>query len=132
MRHPKLVEFEKRLKKLFDEVDAYLEERYGGLYPLHPARAETGSTSNPEHDGLFNVGASFSPGFGSSLGKGYVIQVEMITLAPVHEEKREAILQDAASRIEELLGVYFPERTLQVDRDGTVFKIHGNLSLGSL
>ncbi len=132
MKHPKLADFESRLKKLFDEVDDYLEETYGGDYPLHPARPPRGETSNKESSGLFNVGAAFSAGFGSELGRGYVLDIDMVTLANVDEDKEERIIEDAVERIHDLLPKYFPERDLEVSRDGRVFKIHGDLSLGHL
>ena len=38
MRHPKLQQWDETMKKMFDEIDDYLEEKYGHLYPLHPNR----------------------------------------------------------------------------------------------
>jgi glutathione S-transferase len=132
MRHPKLVEFDRKLKALFDSIDDYLEDKYGHLYPLHPARAERGKTSNKGQDGLFNVGVSFSPGYGSTYGRGYVIEVEMVTLANVPDYVREQIEQEVADVAAEKLPYYLPGRKLTVDRDGRLYKIHGDLSLGSL
>ena len=74
MWHPKMVEFDSRMKELFDEVDHYIEDLYGDRYDLHPVRPARGETANPEADGLFNVGAIFSPGFRSKLGRGYIIE----------------------------------------------------------
>ena len=68
MRHPRLVEFETRLKQLFDAIDDLLEEKYGRTYHLHPSRPARGLTGNKAHDGLFNVGATFTPGYGSHHG----------------------------------------------------------------
>ena len=70
MWHPKTAEFDSRLKELFDEVDHYIEDRYGHTYSLHPMRPLRGETANPEADGLFNIGALFTPGYGSELGRG--------------------------------------------------------------
>ena len=70
MYHPKMMEWDKKLKAIFDRIDDKLEDRYGELFPLHPTRAERGTTSNKESDGLFNVGASFTAGYGSKLGRG--------------------------------------------------------------
>jgi len=56
MWHPKMIEFDERMKKLFDEVDACIENLYGSKYSLHPTRPARGETSNPEADGLFNIG----------------------------------------------------------------------------
>ena len=60
MGYSDIEEWERKLKRVFDDIDDYLEEKYGHLYTLHPARAERGETSNKEQDGLFNVGATFS------------------------------------------------------------------------
>ena len=132
MRHPKLVEFERQLKAMFDSIDDYLEEEYGDLYPLHPARAKRGRTANKQQDGLFNVGANFTPGFASTYGRGYLIEVRMVTLANVPDYVREQIEQEVADLAAEKLPYYLPGRTLTVDRDGRLYKIHGDLSLGSV
>ena len=78
MRHPRLIEWEKKLKRTLDIVDDYLEDKYGQLYELHPSRAYRGTTSNKAHDGLFNIGASFTAGYGSKYGRGYVVDIDMI------------------------------------------------------
>ena len=127
-----MAEFDDRLKKLFDEVDNYIEDRYGDRYPLHPMRPARGETSNPEADGLFNVGANFTPGFGSELGRGYIIDVSMSTLEKVADEVRREIYEAVAHKVRELLPVHFPERDLRVRRDGNHFKILGDFSLGNL
>ncbi|MFP4114508.1 MAG: hypothetical protein ACOC2Y_06570 [Spirochaetota bacterium] len=132
MRHPRLIEFEKRLKRLFDAVDDHLEEKYGDRYQLHPARPVRGKTANKAQDGLFNVGATFTPGFGSEFGRGYVVQVEMITLDTVPADVRESIEAETADLVARKLPYYFPHRRLSVDRDRNVFKIHGDLRLGEI
>ena len=130
MWHPKMIEFDERLKKLFDEVDNYIEDLYGDRYPLHPVRPGRGETANPEADGLFNVGANFTPGFGSELGRGYIISVSMSTLEKVDRDVRREIYEAAAKKVSELLPLHFPERELAVRRDGNNFKIQGDFSLG--
>ena len=131
MRHH-LDKFESRLKNLFDEVDDYLEDKYGNHYPLHPARASRGRTANKETNGLFNVGASFSTGYGSEHGRGYVIDVDMVTLSQVPDEVEEKIEVDAVNFVRRKLPHYFPDRKLEVRRDKRTFKISGDLSLGRL
>ncbi len=131
MRHPKLQEFLDTLKKLLDEVDDHLEERYGGRYPLHPARPRRGETYNKAASGLFSVGANFSAGFGSSVGRGYVLEFDIATLHDVPDEVEEEIDEAAAEKVRELLPRYFPDRRLEVSRDGRLFKLHGDLRLGS-
>lgn len=129
MRGPEVRNFERRLKELFDQIDAELEERWGSDYTLHPARPPRGGSGNPESDGLFNVGASFSAGYGTEYGKGYVIETRMVTLEQVPRDVRTEIDAYTARRIEELLPEYFPDRELEVVQDGRVFKITGDLSL---
>ena len=128
--HPKLISFLDKLKKLFDEVDDYIEDRYGGRYPLHPMRPKRGETSNPEADGLFNIGANFTPGFTSELGRGYLINVSISTLEKVDENTRREIYEAAKDKVVELLPVHFPEREFTVRLDGNNYKILGDFSLG--
>ena len=132
MRHPRLVQFESRLKELFDTIDDLLEEKYGAQYHLHPSRPARGRTANKAQDGLFNVGATFTPGFGSRHGRGYVVQVDMVTLDHIAPDIREAIEQEVADLVNEKLPYYFPDRDLSVSRDRNVYKIHGDLGLGRL
>ena len=130
--HPKLTVFLDRLKKLFDEVDSCIEDLYGDRYPLHPMRPKRGETSNPEADGLFNIGANFTPGFLSELGRGYLIDVAISTLEKVDENVRSEIYEAATEKVKELLPVYFPDREFTVRRDGAHFKIQGDFSLGTI
>ncbi len=132
MKHPKMVRWDNTLKAMFDEIDDYLEDTYGGMYPLHPNRPGRGKTSNKEHDGLFNLGAAFSPGFGSELGRGYIIDVEISTLQHVAEDVRDRIENDVVHQIEQRLPRFFPDRDLKVEKDGRIYKIYGDLSLGNI
>ena len=131
MRHPRLLEFERTLQRLFDEIDDHLERVYGGLYELHPARPAHGRTASRAHDGLFNVGASFSAGYASALGRGYVVQVDLVTLERVPPDVRAAIEEEVAELARGMLPRYFPGRRLDVSLDGHTYKIHGDLSLGT-
>ncbi len=114
---------------MFDRIDDCLEEKYGHEYPLHPARPARGVTSSKSHDGLFNIGASFSAGYGSKRGPGYVVQVRMVTLTRVPQYIRDRIEEEAVQRLREELPKEFPDRKLEVERDGPVYKIHGDLRL---
>ena len=127
-----MAEFQDQMKKLFDEVDHHIEDLYGDRYPLHPVRPARGQTSNPEADGLFNIGARFTPGFGSELGRGYLIDVVMSTLEKVDEEVRREIYSATAEKVRELLPLYFPERDLSVRRCKNHYKILGDFSLGTV
>lgn len=121
--------FEKKLKAMFDRIDVELEERWGDEYPLHPARAEFGTVGNPEHEGLFSLGASFSAGYGSTGGRGYVVEIRLATLEKVPPDMLESIRNQVAKRCAELLPEYFPERDLDIVREGSAYKITGDLSL---
>lgn len=130
--HPKTIEFDRRMKAMFDEIDHELEERYHAHWRIRRNRPERGKTSNPEADGLFNVGVYFTPGFGSELGRGYLVDIILATDEKVSPEAREEVEEHTKHLLEKLLPVHFPERNLKVDRDGPMYKIHGDLSLGEI
>ena len=121
--------FEETLHGVLSEIDGTLEERWGSRWPLHPARPPRGAAANPQYDGLFRVTASFTAGYGSKFGPGYVFRVEASTLASVPESEREAIEEAAVALLREGLARAFPGRDLRVDRDVAGYKIHGDLSL---
>lgn len=129
MRGPEVQKWERRLAGVFGDIDAVLENEYGDQYPLHPSRRKKGETSNPAQDGLFNIGASFSAGYGNRLGPGYVVDVRMVTLRRVPQGVREEILNRVAQELRARLPQAFPERVLHVARDGHGFRIYGDLSL---
>jgi hypothetical protein len=132
MQDTKLERWEGKLNGLLRRVDRALEKRFGKKYDLHPARGVHGSASNPQHDGLFRVTAAFTPGFGSQLGKGYVLQIDIMTLETVPADKVEIIEREAVRMISEGLEEVLPGRGLKVGRDGNVWKITGDLSLSGL
>ena len=125
----KLEIWEDALQRVLSFIDRRLEEKYGRLYPLHPARPATGTTGNPQYDGLFRVTAVFSAGIGSRLGKGYLFRVEIVPLSRVKPEVRTAVEEEAADMLRKGLKEVFPGRDLSVDRDNGVLKIYGDLSL---
>lgn len=130
MRHYKVINWEQRLQAAFDRVDEQLEAKYGKLFLRHPARPEHGVTSRREHDGLFNLGASFSAGYGSRYGPNYVVEIRIMTLADVPADTRRRIEKDAIAMLREELPRFFPENPLQVVREGGIYRIVGDLSLG--
>ena len=127
-----MIEFDDQMKKMLDEVDKFIEDKYGSDYPLHPARPKRGETANPQADGLFGIRADFTPGYGSEFGRGYLINIEIKTLEFVPYEIRYNIYRDTAKKIKELLPVYFPGRKLILKKDGNHCKLLGDFSLGTL
>lgn len=129
MRGNKAVEWEKKLKGIFDTIDAELEAEYGSDYTLHPSRPKQGTTSNPEADGLFNVGAAFSAGYGSRYGPGYVVEIRTSTLSHIPSAIREEIRKKVLQRLKEKLPETFPGKDLQVSEENDVIRIYGDLGL---
>ena len=132
MTETRLERWEARLKQVFDEINDELEAEYGHRAARHPNRPPHGATSNREDDGLFDLGAAFTVGIGSQHGPGYVVQARIATLDAVPPEVQAQFEADVARRLQEKLPAAFPGVALHVDRDGPVYKIHGDLSLGSL
>lgn len=130
MQHPALHKWEKLLKQLLDEVDDALEDQFGSSWQRHPARPERGSTANKAHDGLFDITANFSLGIGSEIGRGYSIDIHIATLDSISTDLRRTIENTALNIIREKLPEHFPERSLSISRDGSLLKLHGDLSLG--
>ncbi|WP_372795319.1 hypothetical protein [Pontiella sp.] len=129
MRTNEAIAWEKRLKGIFDEIDKALEAQYRGRFNLHPSRPEEGRTSNPEMDGLINVGASFSAGFGSAFGPGYVVDIRISTLSRIPAEVKLEMRDTVQAMLLEKLPQVFPGRTLHVDKERNHLRIHGDLSL---
>lgn len=128
-RNPVLEEWEAKLKEAFDNVDHYLEDTYGTDYQLKPTRLKRGRAPTPDADGLFDLGVAFAAGFGSSFGPGYVFQVRMATLDHIPTEVKQRIEQETVDHIRSELARLFPDRDLNVERDGAVYKVFGDLNL---
>ena len=112
MQHPNLIQLEKVLKSIMDDLDDYLEDHYGHMYHLHPARPKRGMTSNKAHDGLFDISANFSLGIGSKLGKGYVVDIHISTLEKIPVEIENKILTVTITHLKKKLPEYFPDKKL--------------------
>ena len=129
----KLERWEARLKKVFDEIDTEFErEGFCRRFKLHPNRPPAFATATREDDGLFDLGAAFSVGIGSEHGPGYVVQARLATLENVPPDTQAKFEAEVVRRLREKLPKAFPGVALHVDRDGPVYKIHGDLSLGIL
>ena len=125
----KIREFDNQLKKIFDIVDDYLENNYGNRYRLHPNRPQRGKTGNKASDGLFNIGASFSPGYGTEYGRGYVVDLDLATLEHVPEQVQIDLENEVADLLRGIIEEKFPDQDINVSRDGNVLKIYGELIL---
>lgn len=122
-----------KLKAVFDEIDRELEQVDGLKHvPLHPVRPAAGTTSNPEDDGILEIGANYTVGIGSKYGPGYVLRVRVATLEAVPEESYHVLEERVVEMLKEKLPKAFPNANLQVDLDGEVYKIHGDLSLDGM
>ncbi|MCF7816449.1 MAG: hypothetical protein K9M54_01090 [Kiritimatiellales bacterium] len=129
MQYSKTIEWEEKLKRVFDEIDAALEQRHAGRFKRQPNRSAEGTTSNPEMDGLFNVGASYSAGFDSQFGPGYVVDIRLSTLQRIPHELRQELREHVQAMLIEKLPAAFPGKTLRVDTEHEHLRIHGDLSL---
>ncbi|QBG46661.1 hypothetical protein EGM51_04325 [Verrucomicrobia bacterium S94] len=129
MRTAKAREWELKLKHVFDEIDRILEAEYSGYFTRHPNRPPEGTTSNPEMDGLINVGASYSAGFGSEFGPGYVVSIRISTLGQVPRAVKREMRDKVQQLLLEKLPATFPENQLFVDKEREHLRIHGDLSL---
>lgn len=132
LMNSKLAKWEAKLYQILHEVDDHLEVKYGNFLPLHPSRPEQGTAANPQYDGLFRLTASFSAGYGSELGAGYIFRVEIVTLSKIPSAQREKIEDEAADLMRQGLERAFPDRHMAVARDGSVYKIYGDLTLNGI
>jgi hypothetical protein len=129
MRSNQVMLWEETLKGVFDAIDHQLEAEYHGRYDLHPSRPKRGTTANPEADGLFNVGAAFSAGFGSKYGPGYVVEIRLATLRNIPAAIRAEIKAKVFRTLEERLPLAFPGKVLHVAEENGAIRIYGDLSL---
>jgi len=132
MKHPRLTEWQIKLQHALDELDDFLENQYGALFKLHPARPAKGKTIRKSRDGLFDITANFSLGIGSERGRGYIVNVHISTLENVPADIRLQIEETAVNKLKELIPKYFPTKRLWVEKDKHVIKVHGDLSLGKV
>jgi hypothetical protein len=58
--------------------------------------------------------------------------VRLATLSRVPDDFKEKIENEVVSLVEQKLPVFFPGKELHVSRDGNIYKIFGDLSLGQL
>lgn len=130
MSSPKQEELERRLDRMCMALDNCLEDQYTDIFPIHPNRPVRGAGANPSYDGVFATSIAFTLGYGSRYGRGYVVNVDVRTLQGVSPAQKEEIDNLAFMFIKKALPVSFPERKLDIVRDGKLLKIIGDFSLG--
>jgi hypothetical protein len=128
--HPKQSALEDQLHKMCIALDNHLEDKFGTMFPLHPNRMKRGKTANANYDGLFSTGAQFTLGYGSQLGRGYLLDIDISTLTWIKKEDVRVIEEEAILFIKEALPTYLPNRNLEIKRDMNLIKIVGDFSLG--
>ena len=124
-----LEKWERQLRQALDQVDARLEDKYGGSFKLHPNRPQQGQTANVKYDGLFSVEAKFSMGFVHHRAPGYVIEMRTATAEPVTEKVKRQMLDDVGDFLTQALEEFFPGREMHLERDGSHFYLSGDLQL---
>jgi hypothetical protein len=130
--HPKQEKLENSFRLLCDDLDTFLEDRFGSSFKRHPNRLERGKAASVAYDGLFSTGTQFTLGYGSKYGRGYVVSIEVRTLERIPDEKMKEILNVAIEHLISCLPSRFPDRKLSVVKDGEVYKIIGDFSLGAV
>ena len=80
-------------------------------------------------DGLFNVGASYSAGFGSRFGPGYVVDIRVATLERIPRPFKRELREQVQEMLIKKLPDAFPGKKINVDRERNHLRIHGDLSL---
>ncbi|WP_024654158.1 hypothetical protein [Borrelia persica] len=122
----KFEKFENALFNICLYVDSVLEDEFGNAYEMHPSRPSRGKAANGILDGLFRVTTSFTLGYGSKFGKGYLIIIEIITLCAVDVEFSKKIVEKGIEVFREKLKEKFPQKNLCIVYDINVYKIIGD------
>lgn len=128
--HPKQQALEDQLRRMCDALDNHLEDMFGNRYPLHPNRLERGQAASVAYDGLFSTGTQFTMGYGSVSGRGYIVDIDICTLERVRPEDKETIEAEATGYLRRIIPLYLPDRNLSLVKDGRVWKLVGDFSLG--
>ena len=66
-----------------------------------------------ETNGLFDISANYTLGIGSEYGKGYIVDIQLVTLEKVETEVRDRIEQDVLTVLNKELPVIFPGQKLK-------------------
>ncbi|UPA17626.1 hypothetical protein R5397_03915 [Borrelia sp. MN22-0132] len=119
-------EFENALFKICLDVDCVLEDEFGNSYKVHPSRLSRGTAANGLLDGLFRVTTSFTLGYGSKFGRGYLVIIEIITLDIVDVEFSNRVIERGIEVFGEKLKERFSGKKLSIVHDMNVYKIIGD------
>ncbi len=130
LRHPAVEEFERRLHGVLGQIDRVLEAEFGPRVHRDPRRPPVGSTADHSADGLFRLSAAFGVGYGSEYGPGYIVEIGVRSARSLPADLLQNIEERAILLLCRELAREFPARALRVVRDGPVWKIVGDLSLG--
>ncbi|AWG42494.1 hypothetical protein CR532_00490 [Candidatus Borreliella tachyglossi] len=122
----KFEELENVLFGICLDVDSALEDEFGSAYEIHPNRPSRGRAANGLLDGLFRVTTSFTPGYGSRFGRGYLIIIEIITLDVVDIEFSRRVVERGIKVFGEKLDEKFPAKKVFIVHDINVYKIIGD------
>lgn len=120
------------MSQLCQALDNHLEDAFGGKFSLHPNRLKRGAGSNPSFDGLFSTSCSFTLGFGSETGRGYIVNVDVRTLDQVAPAQKEEIREESLRFLSDNISKYIPGRELKIVTEKNIMKIVGDFSLGEL
>ncbi len=131
-QHPKSEAWDRALQTAVEAVDREMERRHGQRFKLGWNRAASGTTANPQMDGIFNIGVKFTLGYGSLYGRGYLLDVQLSTSELPSPALRAQWEKEAAELMQHQLAQIFPERNLKLERDGRNYKITGDFSLGEV
>ncbi|BCR19048.1 hypothetical protein BmHoA_00097 [Borrelia miyamotoi] len=118
--------FENALFNICLDVDYVLEDEFGSFYEIHPNRPSRGRSANGILDGLFRVTTSFTLGYGSKFGRGYLIIIEIITLNIVDKEFSSRVMERGIKIFGDKLKEKFPDKKLSIVHDINVYKIIGD------
>ncbi|WP_320127828.1 hypothetical protein [uncultured Sphaerochaeta sp.] len=130
--HPSQEALETNFRLLCDDLDTFLENTFGHRYTRHPNRLARGKAASVAYDGLFSTGTQFTLGYGSNYGRGYIVDIEIRTLDKIPATERQEIEEEAINQLKTFIPSRFPDRKISVVKDGNVYKLIGDFSLGSV
>ena len=123
-----LQHLEDQFSVMIQALDNALEDNFGTEYKLHPNRPKRGVGANPSYDGLFATTVAFTLGYGSTYGRGYIVNVDFRTLECISSEKKKEILDFTFCFLCDKISFFVPNRQLSVVHDGKLIKIVGDFS----